>query len=451
MRWRPEPSRLSQRNKEGNIMRKPITLVAAGITTVLVLSGCSSSGDAADGTVTLQMVESLTNPARTQLLKSLIADFEAEHENITVNLISPPTDGADQKIQQMLQSGTGIDVFEVRDNTVGPFNANGWIYDMSDEIKSWEGWSDLTATAQEFSQLDGKTLYIPYGFYVKTLFERTDLLEAAGLESPASWQDLLDAAVEINDPDDNTYGWAYRGGTEGYSHAAIIMEAYAADDLDPTNAYRLQNGNTLFSSPEAAEGLQLSLDLFNEASPPSSVAWGYPEMVESFSAGTSGFLMQTSEVIATIQESTSVAADQWNTTPLPVGPTGKAPQPLGSNGWGIAESSAHKTEAIELIEFLSSGETSLEFSKGNNLVPILLSAEADPYFTEGPWASYLKMNEDPEVHYTVQEPRSVTWWSEWAAKANTDFQSMLIGDRTVGDVLADWDAYWTEKWDQAKE
>ena len=94
-------------------MRKSRATAAIGLSVVTGLALSACAGGASDGTVTLQMVESLTNPARTEVLKSLIADFEADNPKIKVELISPPTDQADQKIQQMLQSGKGVDVLEV--------------------------------------------------------------------------------------------------------------------------------------------------------------------------------------------------------------------------------------------------------------------------------------------------------------------------------------------------
>src|SRR3546814_8809612 len=73
-----------------------------------------------------------------------------------------------------------------------------------------------------------------------------------------------------------------------------------------------------------------------------------------------------------------------------------AAQPLASAGWGVAESSEHKDEAVALVEFLSSGEAPLTFAKGNSLIPILTSAQDDPFFSEGPWATYVAMNEQPD-------------------------------------------------------
>jgi multiple sugar transport system substrate-binding protein len=124
------------------------SLAAAATAAVLLLTACGPGpAEKAEGQVTLQMVESLTNPARTTLLKKLIADFEAANSGIKVQLISPPTNQADQKIQQMLQSGKGVDVLEVRDTTVGPFSTNKWIYDMAPDLKDWDGLQALTPNA----------------------------------------------------------------------------------------------------------------------------------------------------------------------------------------------------------------------------------------------------------------------------------------------------------------
>jgi multiple sugar transport system substrate-binding protein len=178
-------------------MRRTVGITAI----ILVLAGCGSSGGSGDKT-TIAMVESLTNPGRTQVLKQLISDFEDANPDIEVDLISPPTNSADQKIQQMLQSGKGIDVFEARDTKIGPYGANGWVYDMSADLEGWEGWDALTENAVSYSKQDGKTYYIPYGFYGLSLFYRTDRVKEAGFSGPpASWPELLQQSQALNKPD----------------------------------------------------------------------------------------------------------------------------------------------------------------------------------------------------------------------------------------------------------
>src|SRR5689334_3218349 len=124
----PHPLRRSAMRHRS--MFAPLTAALAAATLALTACGPGPAEKAqSGGEVKLQMVESLTNPTRTALLKKLIADFEAANSGVKVQLISPPTNQADQKIQQMLQSGKGVDVLEVRDTTVGPFSTNKWIYD----------------------------------------------------------------------------------------------------------------------------------------------------------------------------------------------------------------------------------------------------------------------------------------------------------------------------------
>ncbi|BDZ40285.1 ABC transporter substrate-binding protein [Microbacterium suwonense] len=430
-------------------MKHRILTAAAGIGTVaaLALTGCSSGGGpAADGTVTLQMVESLTNPARTELLQGLLDQFEKDNPKIKVNLVSPPTEQADQKIQQMLQSGKGVDVLEVRDITVGPFANNGWLYDLKSDLDKWDGWDDLTDNAQSASVAeDGKTYFVPYGFYGLSLFYRTDLVKEAGFDGPPhSWTDLLEQASAIQDPSKNIYGYAFRGGQNANSNVVAAIEAYTIEDLDVDNAFSMKDGTTMFAAPEAQAAVDDYFDLFKKASPPSAVSWGYPEMVAGFTNGSTAFLLQDPEVIATVQDS-SLTEDQWDTAPLLVGPTGKAAQPLAVAGWGVAKNSANTDAAVKLVEYLSSTEPATKFAQANSLVPIIASASDDDFYKTGPWSSYVTMTENPDTYVNVRQPRGVSWWTEWIQKSDQDVQKVLLGDMTTTELLKSWDEFWTEK------
>ncbi|MBN8425144.1 sugar ABC transporter substrate-binding protein [Microbacterium esteraromaticum] len=427
---------------------KLLTAASIGTVAALALTGCSASSDggSADGDVTLQMVESLTNPARTDLLRGLLDEFEAENPGITVKLVSPPTEQADQKIQQMLQSGKGVDVLEVRDLTVGPFSNNGWLYDMKSDLADWDGWNELTENAQAAADTDGKSYFVPYGFYGLSLFYRTDLVADAGFDGPPkSWEDLLEQASAIQDPSSNVYGYAFRGGPNANSNVVAAIEAYVIDDLNVEDAFLLNDGTTMFAAPEAQDAVDTYFELFTQASPPSAVSWGYPEMVAGFTNGTTAFLLQDPEVIATVQES-SLSEDQWDTAPLLVGPTGKAAQPLATAGWGVTEASEHKEEAVKLVEFLSSSGPATTFAQKNSLVPIIAGAAEDDFYKTGPWTSYVTMTENPDTYINVVQPRGVSWWTEWIQKSDQDVQKVLLGDMSTQELLASWDEYWTEKY-----
>lgn len=424
-------------------MRRTATVALAA---ALLLPGCATT--AGDGTVTIQLVESLTNPDRTVLLKSLVAQFERANSKIKVSLVSPPTDQADQKLQQMLQSGSGVDVLEVRDITVGPWSTNKWLYDMGPDLNGWSGWADLTDNAAKAAKDgQGRTFFVPYGFYGLSLFYRTDLIQKAGFsQPPGSWDDLLAQASTIQDVNKRQYGYAFRGGTGAMGNVTALIDAYVADRIDRANGFKTTDGKTIFAAPEARAALETYFKLFKQAAPPSSVAWGYPEMVEGFSNGSTAFLLQDPEVIETVGQSKAISANQWSTAPLLTGPSGKAVQPLATAGWGVAAGSKHKAEAVKLVQFLSSGDASTTFDKKNSLVPILKKAGDDPFYKTGAWASYVTMTASPDKYIVVTQPRGVAWWTEWSQKADSEVQKVLLGKMTAPELLTSWDAYWTGKW-----
>lgn len=433
-------------------MRRTTAALALGTAATMIATGCSAVSGGDDGTVTLNMVESLTNPTRTDLLDDLIADFEEQNPKIDVNLISPPTEQADQKLQQMLQSGTGVDVLEVRDITVGPWSTNGWLYDMKKDLKGWDGWQAMTEnTVSAAEDSGGRTYYVPYGFYGLSLFYRTDLIEEAGFDKPpATWDELLEQASAVHDPGERRYGYAFRGAANANSNVTAVVGAYVADKIDPANAFKVKDGSTIFAAPEAQDAVETYFRLYEQASPDSSVSWGYPEMVEGFSNGSTAFLLQDPEVIAAVRESQAISEEQWSTAPLLTGPSGKTVQPLATAGWGVADAGEHKAEAVKLVKFLSQGEASLTFTKENSLVPTQKSAAEDEFYTSGPWATYVTMTEHPETYLNVHQPRGVAWWTEWEQKADADVQKVLLGKMTPKELLAEWDAYWTEKWAKEK-
>lgn len=434
-------------------MRKSLTSAAAVVTAAtLALSACGGTGGetsspgAGGGDITLQMVESLTNPARTDLIKDMLTEFESANPGIKVQLVSPPTDQADQKLQQMLQSGSGVDVLEVRDLTVGPFSNNKWLYDLSGDLKVWDGLDKLTEQAKKVTiNTEGKAYFVPYGFYGLSLFYRTDMVKDAGFDGPPkSWDDLITQAEKIQDPASNKYGYAFRGGKNSAGQLMSILEAYNADNLDVANAYKVTSGASIFTTPESQTAIDRYIDLFKKGSPESSVSWGYPEMVQAFTNGSTAFLLQDPEVIAVVKDST-LTDDQWNVAPNLVGPTGKAAWPMATAGWGVAEASKNKEAAVKLVKFLS-GDASTTFAKENSLVPILKEAGEDKFFKTGPWAAYVAMTSQPETFLSVEEPRGVAWWTEWMQRSEQDLQQVLLGKMSTSEMLKGWDQFWTEKW-----
>ncbi|MFI6902585.1 ABC transporter substrate-binding protein [Nonomuraea sp. NPDC050394] len=413
------------------------SFLALAALTVL-LAGCGSSSGSGPGEVRLRMVESLTSPERTKLLKSLLADFEKANPGVKVELISPPLDSADQKITQILQTKKDLDVLEVRDHTAKSFSNNGWLGELP--TTGWSGWAGLTDLTQKKAvEVGGKPYLIPYGFYQRTLFYRTDWGMAA---PPKTWQELYEAGKKMTGGE--RFGYSFRGGKGGADYAVMMISAYNGEALNPDKSFYLKDKRTIFATPEAAQALDLFVKIFKEASPPDSVSWAYPEMVQGFTSGVTGMLIQDPEVIKTVEES---GVKAWSTAPIPKGPSGYAYQPVGYAGWGVTSFTKHRDQAVKLVQFLSESQQSIRFAKGNSLIPISKQAQSDPQFSQGAWKAYLEAQQDPKQVITIR-PVDYPGWSQFLVDSDRDVQALLTGKKSTADVLKAWDAFWA---DQAKK
>ena len=74
---------------------------------------------------------------------------------------------------------------------------------------------------------------------------------------------------------------------------------------------------------------------------------------------------------------------KYQVVPLPVGPTGQNATLSFSNCWGVAQKSAHRSAAVDLVKYLSSANQQMTFAKAFGVMPSRPSALAT-YKTEFP-------------------------------------------------------------------
>lgn len=421
-----------------------------------VLNGCSSeeSKGSADGgsksdTIKLKMIESLTSPARTDVIKKMIASFEAANPNIKVELISPPLESADNKISTMLAAKEDLDVLEVRDVTVKQFVTNKWIADLTPYTSSWSSYKDLNANSLAMANyIDNKPYYIPYGLYQKMLFYRKDWFDQKGLTPPKTWDDLYKAAKTLTDSANNRFGYSFRGGSGADGYIVDLLRDYNGTSVNTDDAMFLKSGATIFSTPEAKQGMALYVSLYKDGSPKDSVNWAFAEQVQGFVSGATGMLIQDPDTIDPVKQ--KLKEGTWATAPMPTGPTGASHYKVGAAGWGVTAYSKHPKEAWKLIEFISSPEQNAVFTKTAGVIPIHNSASVDKYFKEGAYKPYIDMANDT-AHYIPYKPETdYKGFGEWRKIVQQDAQGVLLGQMSIDDALKKWDAYWINEKKQGK-
>jgi len=426
-------------------MKRRARLVSLLITAVMLLATFSPLMTVAESPITLRMIESLTSPTRTELLRRQLDAFEEANPGIKVELISPPLSDADRKIAQMLMNQQPLDVLEVRDLTAAQLSNNKWIFDMVDYINAWDAYEGLSDIAKhDISAVSGASLLVPYGFYQRSLYYNTKHFEAVGLEPPKTLGELYEYGKKLTDPSINRFGYSFRGAAGGHWYLDMFIQANLGDKVSEECAYYTKDNQTIFGQPEALETLNYYLAQYKDISAPDSLNWSYPEMVEAFVSGVTSMLIQDPEVIATCEA--RMEKGTWTTAPLPVGDeTGISYGPMGYAGWGMSSYSEHKDEAWKLISYLCSPEVNAAFCKENSLLPIHAAASEDPFYAGEAYAAYTTMSQDINTWRSAVPPYDYEGWGEFNSYADADIQKVLTGSLTPEDMLAKWDKYWLEQ------
>ncbi|MFC4306439.1 ABC transporter substrate-binding protein [Cohnella boryungensis] len=431
-------------------------MMACFMAVTLLLSACSANkngeagagGSTASGgkeKVEITFAESIPSKERTAVLKQLIDDFQAKNPDIKVNFESNPVEQAREKLIAMATAKNLPDVFEVSNSWIGPLAVNNALEDLEPYVDKFANRTDFTDSAMALGKSYGDKLYwIPYGTYGIAVYYNKKMFADAGLQPPATTEDFYNAAKALTNPANNQYGYSFRGGVYGFTHALLWMMGATG-----VNSLFDENGKSLLDSPQAVEALSKYASLYiDKLVPADSLNWSYKETVEAFTTGVTAMLIQSNEVVAISKEK---MGDNFGTAMLPLGPSGKQFDTSGQNGYAIASTSKHKEAAAKLLEYLMSAEPNLKFTKFSGFTPVLKSIQDDPAFSDGPIKVYKDQMNSSDIEY-ANLPTYLPEWSEFITQFSTsEVQKLILKQQTAEQTaknLADFLNEAMDKWNK---
>jgi multiple sugar transport system substrate-binding protein len=226
---------------------------------------------------TLQLVEVITSPQRTEVVQKLVDQFEEANPGVTVEITSLPWGQAFEKLATMVQGGEIPDVVEMPDRWMALYANNKQLVDLGPYMESWASADQLNERTIEFGSVVSDTMYmIPYGFYLRAMFWNKKLFGEAGLDGPPETMDeFMEASKKISELGGGKTGYCLRGGPGGANgYIMMMLNMMGHDD------YFDAQGNSNLNSPDAIKGLQFLIDLYqNGYAPRDSVNWGFNEIV----------------------------------------------------------------------------------------------------------------------------------------------------------------------------
>jgi trehalose/maltose transport system substrate-binding protein len=321
---------------------------------------------------------SLIVPASETRFWSPIAEgFEAAHPGVDVEIVEGPnsTDLRENLYTAaLLARDESIDLVYMDVTWTSKFAAVGWLVPLEDRIPAGETAAFLPA-AIEAGRFRGRLYRIPTRIDIGLLYYRKDLLEAAGLQPPRTFADLLRAARALQAPP-RRWGFVWQGSQyEGLvCNFLEVLHGCGGFWIDPDT---LDVG---LDRPEAAAALR-TLRGFRQPggiSPPGVTTYTEEESRRLFQDGRVVFLRNWAYVWRISQREGSPIAGKVGVEPMVHAPGRTSAGTLGGWGLGISRFSRNPGLAAAFLVHATSLESQKALCLPTGFAPARRAAYHDP-------------------------------------------------------------------------
>ena len=405
------------------------------------LVGCGGSGDSGKDTDTAKSSEKGSDEEKVELTiwetsrnkddwyTSMEKKFLEEHPNITLNKVVKEGDPGNE-FYQAVASGTAPDLVNCSFTMMDSYITSGILVPLNQYTDEWDEWGNFTKEYVDMFTKDGKVYGVPnqvapmlFG-YNKALFE-----EAGIKEPPKTWDEAVEVAKKINDPDNQVAGYATLAAewTEWFFQYYVWQ---AGGDLTKEN----EDGTAelTFTDPAVIKAAEYYQKLKSEGVLQSDLTLKFSDLVTNFGLGKIGMMPFAGDWVSEAITK-GIDPDDIGLCLPPAGPSGKQTTAIGGDCWVINAKAdqAKKDAAWEYIKYYTGKDYRTSYYEN-----LATKGAPNPVIIPRDDMSITDFYEFPEEYKEVLESAKSVGRLEFYGKA--DFGSYV--DRAVQKILTDSNA-----------
>lgn len=206
------------------------------------------------------------------------------------------------------------------------------------------------------SQIDGKTFGLPIRGHPQMLFYRKDLLEAAGVQPPTTWDEVVSVADAVQKQSGVPGLAMYYGKGNGQQNLFLWLNYLWGKGSD---IFSEDYSQTRFTEDAGMEATQQYLDLLlkHKVAAPGSVQFTEGDAVNSVAQGNSAMVMVWWWVYSVLTgDKSTLKAEQVGFAPMPKYADGKPVSYALSLPFAVSALSKQKDAAWEFLKWVSRPE-----------------------------------------------------------------------------------------------
>lgn len=413
-----------------------LALIGLGLSWLVSCSSPSSNSNSADGKQELEFWTMQLQPKFTDYFNDLIADYEAQHPDISVRWVDVPWSDMQSKVLAAVTAGDVPDVVNLNPDFASQLaSRNAWLT-LDDRVPSEDRQAYLP-NIWEASTLNGETFGVPWYLTTGVSIYNTELLQQAGLsEPPRTYAELATAAQTIKD---ETGKYAFFV-TFVPQDSAEVLQSFLKMGVPLLD----EQGNAAFNTPQGKAAFQYWTDLFKQELLPREVlTQGHRRAIELYQAGETAILSSGAEFLNTIATNAPTIAAVSDSAPQITGETGK--KNVAVMNLVVPRGSDHPDAAVDFALFVTNNDNQLAFAKAANVLPSTSAALSDAYFTrmedESPVtkARSVSAQQMQEAEVLIPATEGI---KELQQIIYENLQAAMLDQKTVDQAIADAETAW---------
>jgi multiple sugar transport system substrate-binding protein len=217
------------------------------------------------------------------------------------------------------------------------YSAMGIFADITDKMAGWPDLKQYYDGPLNSCKLNGKLYGLPFGSNCLSLYYNADMLKAAGVNPPKTWDELKSAALKTT-----------KGNVRGFGISSVQNEEGTFGFL----CFLWGSGNTSFqiNNANGIKALSLYRDLAKSGAMPKEVInWTQGDTMNQFISGNLAMMVNGPWQVPTMRAQAKNL--NWNVALLPVG--AKAASDLGGENFGVVNG-PNVDQALAFIKWVAS-------------------------------------------------------------------------------------------------
>jgi len=280
-------------------------------------------------------------------------------------------------------------------------------------------------------QQGGNYFGVPLRMESVALFYNLDLLGEAGLEVPTTWEEIIDAATDYNDPANNEFLIRWEAGNAFFNQFALTAHGFELFGPNHDNADAIN-----FDTPEAIEGLEWFAGL-REILPVPYGDLNWDTVHGAFVAGEVPLIITGPWSISYIVN--DGAGFDWGITTIP---TINGVQPITFSGNHIAAGSAFTdypdlTRAV--LEFMMSDDGLQLVYDELGVMPALMDVSAISGLADDQFLAGIAAQID-HSHLMPAIPEMDQFWSPAEGMYRAVWEGLLTPEEAAESAIEDFEA-----------